>query len=151
MVGLQEELDWQALAKFGLAPASLVIGTVVPEVNRGERAFEIALAQSVASGRALSTWFERHGISPIVEVPARWPTPYQDVVRKRIELLAADVDVGFVERPEHKRRWAGPSWNERQRDALVRLVLTSLDAPELWRDLRPMSTSELTDALRQSP
>jgi len=39
----------------------------------GERAFEIVLARALAAGEAESKWFERHGSTPITDIPAHWP------------------------------------------------------------------------------
>ncbi len=54
---------------------------------KGERAFEIALARKMASGETDSTWFERHGSTPITELPAHWPDWY-----RRAGRAAARVD-----------------------------------------------------------
>jgi hypothetical protein len=45
----------------------------VPEVNLGERAFEILMARQMAAGELTTTWFERHRSKPTTEIPAHWP------------------------------------------------------------------------------
>ncbi len=152
MVSLQEELDWQVLAAYDLvAEDPYVLGENAPPIALGERAFEIVLARRVAAGDTETTWFERHGSAPITEIPAGWPDDYRDVVQRRIELIESDPDVGLIERPEHKRRWNRAPWDERQRDALTNLVLDALEEKDLWSDLRPRSTNELTDWVRRKP
>jgi hypothetical protein len=152
MISLQEELDWQVLAAYGLVPAMLpVLDNSAPPIALGERAFEILLARHVATGTAETMWFERHGSTPITEVPADWPAEYREVVERRIALIESDPDIGLIERPEHKRRWNRALWEDRQREALITMVLDVLGDRELWSDLRPRSTAELTDVLRTKP
>ena len=43
----------------------------------GERAFEIVLARQMAAGELETAWFERHGSTPITELPAHWPADYR--------------------------------------------------------------------------
>ena len=40
-----------------------------PGLKLGERPFEIALARQVAAGEEQTSWFERHGSTPITEIP----------------------------------------------------------------------------------
>lgn len=152
MVSLQEELDWQVLSAYGLVADHFpVLGVSAPPITLGQRAFEILLARRVAAGEAETTWFQRHGSTPITKIPADWPDDYRDVVERRIELIESDPDVGLIERPEHKRRWNRASWEARQRDALTTMVLDALEDRELWSDPRARSTVELTDVLRTQP
>jgi hypothetical protein len=149
MISLQEELDWQVLAAYGLAPDDLpILGKDAPPVALGQRAFEIVLARQVAAGETETTWFARHGSTPITEVPADWPAEYRDLVQQRIALIESDADIGLIERPEHKRRWAGKSWEERQTEALRTLVLDALEAPAIWQAGELRSAAQLTDILR---
>lgn len=152
MISLQEELDWEALAAYGLVSNDQpVLGVEAPPIQLGQRAFEIVLARQLAVGEAETTWFDRHDSSPITEVPADWPAEYRDLVERRVAIIESDADVRLVECPEHKRRWNRASWDGRQREALTGLVLDALEDPELWTGLRPMSTAELTDVLRTEP
>ncbi|MDA0169810.1 BREX-2 system adenine-specific DNA-methyltransferase PglX [Solirubrobacter taibaiensis] len=152
LVSLQEELDWQVLAAYGLVPDDLpVFGEDAPPIKLGQRAFEVVLARQVARGETETTWFERHGSTPITNVPSHWPHEYRALVEQRIALIESDPDVGMIERPEHKRRWSRASWEGRVRDALTMLVLDALESPKIWEDLQPRSTAELTDHLRRTP
>jgi hypothetical protein len=149
MISLQEELDWEMLAAYGLVSDDFpILREQAPPIQLGQRAFEIVLARQLASGETTTTWFDRHGAIPTTEVPADWPTEYRVLVERRIALIESDPDVRLVERPEHKRRWNRVAWGERQREALTTLVLDALEARQIWSDLRPFSTAELTDALR---
>jgi hypothetical protein len=152
LISLQEELDWQALAAYGLVSDDLAgLGVDAPPIALGQRAFEIVLARQVAAGETETTWFERHGSRCTTEVPTEWPAEYQDLVRQRISVIQSDPDVGLIERPEHKRRWNRASWTERRDDAVATVVLDSLDDRDLWADGGPRSTNELTDELRRRP
>lgn len=97
MIAQQEELDWHCYRLYDLLPA--VSDTLdlefdsPPEVALGERAFEIALARRMASGAEKSAWFERHGSTPVTEIPSHWPEDYRRVVQRRIDLIASDRDI----------------------------------------------------------
>ena len=151
MITLQEELDWQTLAGYGLAPADVVVGEDAPSIRLGERAFEIVLARQAAAGEAETTWFERHGSQAITELPTDWPSHYREVVEQRIQLINTDPDIGLIERPEHKRRWNWAPWADRQRTAVAKFVLDRLEDRALWTNLRLLSTAELTDLIRADP
>jgi hypothetical protein len=152
MVSLQEELDWQVLAAFGLVPQDVTTdGLDVPLIAHGQRAFEIALSRQAAAGKVQTTWFERHGSTPITELPALWSDEYRDLVVRRIELIENDPNVGLIERPEHKRRWARSPWPDRQRRALTAWVLDALEAADVWSAVTLRSTAQLADVVRRDP
>jgi hypothetical protein len=51
MITLQEELDWECYQLYGLTEAKLVLPPdQVPDIQLGERAFEIVMARKMASG-----------------------------------------------------------------------------------------------------
>jgi hypothetical protein len=111
MVALQEELDWASYRSYGLLEDDLTApGGDVPFVRPGERAFEFVLARRVAAGGDETTWFERHGTEPTVELPADWPEPYRKLVQRRMDTIEANGAIGLIERPEYKRRWQWESW-----------------------------------------
>jgi hypothetical protein len=133
MVGAQDELDWQCYGLYGLLPAGTETSEVEYqepiEVALGERAFEIALARQVAAGRVQTVWFERHGSTPITDIPAHWPEGYRRVVARRIELIEQNKSIGLIERPEFKRRWNSPKWADLEQAALRDWLLARLEAP----------------------
>jgi hypothetical protein len=156
MIAGQEELDWRCYHLYGLLPAGVggdeVENSAALEVALGERAFEIVLARRMAAGREQTTWFERHGATPITEVPAHWPEAYRRVVQRRIELIESDKNLGLIERPEYKRRWNSPAWQALEQAALREGLLDRLEAPALWpasADQPPQLTSvrKLADAV----
>lgn len=157
MIAQQEELDWQCYRLYGLLPAGLAVNELewsgAPvEVALGERAFEIVLARRIAAGREQTTWFERHGSTPITDIPAHWPEDYRSVVQRRIKLIERDKSIGLVERPEFKRRWNTPAWADQEQAALRDWLLARLESPALWPasvDQPPQltSTSRLADAV----
>jgi hypothetical protein len=110
MVALQEELDWACYHLYGLIDEELTFpADQLPELAKGERAFEITLARRIAAGEATSTWFDRHGSTPCPELPDHWPGGYRQLVDRRLALIDADRAIGLLERPEYKRRW---NWAE---------------------------------------
>lgn len=158
MIAIQEEIDWRCYRLYRLLPGEVRIGEVEKpveleiQVAPGERAFEIALARRLAAGIETSTWFERHGSSPITEIPAHWPDAYRQVVQRRIDLIESDKSIGLIERPEFKRRWNSPKWEDLERSALRNWLLDRLEAPQLWAcsaDQPPQltSTRRLADAV----
>ena len=136
MIATQEELDWHCYRLYGLLPTNLTVDEVeyqAPvEIELGERAFEIVLARRIAVGLDQTTWFERHGSTPITEIPAHWPEDYRRVVARRIELIESDKSIGLIERPEFKRRWNTPDWHDQEQAALRDWLLGRLEAPALW-------------------
>lgn len=153
MIAAQEELDWQCYGLYGLLPdgttAADLASAEPPELALGQRAFEIVLARRIAAGDETTTWFERHGSSPNTEMPAHWPADYRAVVKRRIALIESDRNIGLIERPEFKRRWNTPAWDDLEKAALRDWLLDRLEQPAFW----PASADEppqLTTASRLS-
>ncbi|MEU1691272.1 BREX-2 system adenine-specific DNA-methyltransferase PglX [Streptomyces hirsutus] len=163
MIALQEELDWTVYGAYELLSADEVARTTlakapadlteadVPELALGQRAFEIVLARSGAE----TAWFERHGSTPVTEIPAHWPEAYRKVVQARIDLIEANKDIRLIERPEYKRRWSTEPWEKREAAALRNWLLDAAEREELWfeeRDgftvPRPLTVNQLADELR---
>ncbi|MFD3910754.1 BREX-2 system adenine-specific DNA-methyltransferase PglX [Streptomyces sp. NPDC058603] len=143
MVALQEELDWTVYGHYDLLTSAeveqvtLSNSSAVPEVALGERAFEIVLARLVATGKTDTVWFDRHGVSPIVEIPSHWPDEYRAVVQARIAIITSrSKDIGLIERPECKRRWSAEPWEKKERVALRTWLLDRCESDELWYELR---------------
>ncbi|MBC7213750.1 MAG: BREX-2 system adenine-specific DNA-methyltransferase PglX [Burkholderiaceae bacterium] len=157
MIACQEELDWHCYRLYGLlpegvAPSELEWSGASVEVGLGERAFEIVLARRMAAGRETTTWFERHGSTPVTEIPAHWPQAYRQVVQRRIDLIERDKSIRLIERPEFKRRWNTPGWDEMEQQALRDWLLARLEEPALWpagaeQPAQLTSTSRLAEAV----
>jgi hypothetical protein len=127
MIALQEELDWRCYRLYGLLDTPLETNRP-PEIALGERAFEILMARRMAAGALETAWFTRHGSAPITEIPAHWPEDYRTLVEQRIALIESDRNIGFIERPEYKRRWSWTPWEEQERDALRGWLLERIEA-----------------------
>ncbi|WP_406045523.1 BREX-2 system adenine-specific DNA-methyltransferase PglX [Micromonospora sp. NBC_00898] len=157
MIALQEELDWQVYSLYGLLDEELTVPAgSVPELRLGERAFEIVLARKVAAGEAETQWFARHGSTPITELPAHWSDEYRSMVERRIAVIVGNRNIGLIERPECKRRWASEGWDAMQAKALRDWLLDRCEARELWyqhvdglEQPRPLTTAQLADELRR--
>jgi hypothetical protein len=152
MIAWQEELDWNAYSLFKIVEEKYCYYKEPPDVNLGERAFEIALAQDCAAGKSTTTWFERHRSQPITSVPTRWPAEYRVLVERRIAAIRQSRDLALIERPECKRRWVSEDWSAQEKTAVEQWILKRLEAADLWqRDAHPApqlrSARELVDAL----
>jgi len=150
MFAAQEELDWRCYQLYGLTQTELTHARP-PEIAFGERAFEIVLARRMAAGTEQATWFERHGSTPITEIPAHWPEDYRRVVQRRIDLIDSDRNIGLIERPEYKRRWNSPSWESLEQAALRDWLLARLEAAQkvgAGDTASLSSTNKLADRMR---
>lgn len=150
LVSMQEELDWEVYELFGVVDDDLTYsGADLPRVRLGERAFEISLARRVAAGEEKTGWFERHGSTPITEIPERWPDDYRALVGRRIELIESDRRIGLLERPEHKRRWLVEPREKQEERALRGWLLDRLEHRHFWFDSHgrptPQSVATLAD------
>src|SRR5205823_3168009 len=102
--------------------------------------------------------------TPATDLPGDWPEEYKQVVRRRIQIIETDRNIGLIERPEHKRRWNTESWAEMQERALRSWLLDRLEGWPLaeseggprsliWGEHEPrlISVAQLADRLRQDP
>lgn len=158
MVAWQEELDWNAYGLYGVLPSDVDVDGLrhsePPEVDRGERAFEIVLARRVASGQLRTRWFEWLGVRPVTEIPTRWPARYREVVQRRIDLIECHRDVALIESMACKRRWEWPLWEQLEHDALRASLLERLEAQALWlssveRPPQVVTVNRLADVVRE--
>ncbi|WP_168702341.1 BREX-2 system adenine-specific DNA-methyltransferase PglX [Gordonia paraffinivorans] len=149
MIATQEDLDWEVYHLYGLTDSNLNLpdGASSPGLALGERAFEIALARRIKAGDAETEWFNRHGSTPITEIPSQWPAEYRDVVQRRLDEIETNPYIRLLERPEYKRRWAGESWDTKLQRALRDWLLDRLENPQLWANQQglpqPRSVGEL--------
>jgi hypothetical protein len=152
MIALQEELDWQVYYLYGLLDEDISLPPEdVPPLKLGERPFEIVMAQQMAAGELETTWFERHGSTPITELPANWSERFRRAVERRLEIIATNRDIALIEQPEYKRRWNLPKWEDLERKALEDWLLDRMESAALWADPELKSCSRLADLLRRDP
>ena len=116
-----------------------------PPLTLGERAFEIVMARRMAAGEFETTWFTRHGSTPITELPAHWPDDYRALVERRIKLIHSDRFIGLLEKPEYKRRWNVEPWRDQEQRALRNWLLDRLESPAYWPELRPATVRTLAE------
>lgn len=152
MIFAHEELDWEVYRLYGLIDADLTYsGSDSREIALGQRAFEVALARRVEESIEETAWFERHGSTPITELPGFWPDDYKAIVKRRLNLIDTDPAIRLLEKPEFKRRWATTPWDVRRTEALQAAILDRLEDPTLWQDPQgpiTRSVAELADLLR---
>ena len=150
MIALQEELDWRCYRLYGVTGDDLCTPRGdAPAIRLGERAFEIVLARRIAEGEVETKWFERHGSTPITEIPEHWPVAYHDLIRRRIEAIESNASVALIEQPEYKRRWNDEPWEAQQERALCGWLLDRLETPSLWSEPRLTTTATLADRMRE--
>jgi hypothetical protein len=135
MVALQEELDWLCYRLYGLMESAETPDGGYdepyldpPGLRLGERAFEIAMARQVAAGELQTSWFERHGATPITEIPEHWPDSYRTLVARRVNDFRDNPNIALIERPEYKRRWLREPWNDQVARALRSWLLDRLES-----------------------
>ena len=174
LIAGQECLDWHCYGLYGLIDDDLLRQVHCPEIEvnqsvaLGQRAFEIVLARKMTSGEAQSTWFERHGSTPITELPAHWSDDYKQLVERRIELIESDPNIRLIEQPEYKRRWNTEPWESQLERALREWLLLRLEtyfdfdgrmteAAEVGKRRAPLgevamySVTQFADAARRDP
>ncbi|MEN9840717.1 MAG: hypothetical protein RL376_517, partial [Verrucomicrobiota bacterium] len=134
LIAWQEELDWQIYEAFNLIEASDRVSQPDGQVEippggleLGQRAFEIVLARRMVAGEVQTTWFERHGSTPITEIPLKWPTAYRELVERRIQKITDDANIRLIEQPEYKRRWNTEPWDEQFKTAARDWLLARLE------------------------
>ncbi|MEV6437654.1 BREX-2 system adenine-specific DNA-methyltransferase PglX [Streptomyces anulatus] len=177
MILLQEELDWYVYGSYGLLSPAEVARTTLPwdpaaelakladltvaptgapaDLALGQRAFEIALARRVRAESDETAWFERHGSTPMYEIPDTWPETYKKIVQARLDLIEANKDIRLLERPEYKRRWQLTEWSKREATAVRSWLLDAAEREDLWYEERngydaprALTVNQLADALR---
>ena len=126
MIAAQEDLDWECYRLYGLIADDLTLREP-PPLKLGQRAFEIVLARKMEAGETQTTWFERHGSTPITELPSEWPDDYRQLVERRIALIESDPNIRLIEQPEYKRRWNTEPWESQLERALREWLLNRLE------------------------
>ena len=163
MIALQEELDWQCYNFYKITTEELWLSNPddVPRIKLGERAFEIIMARKMAAGELETAWIDRHGSTPVTEIPSHWPRAFRELVKNRIRLIESDKNIRLIEQPEYKRRWAVAPWDKQVQNALEQWLLNRLEYTLSGRDLMAetepqpaskepqlMSCAKLADMLR---
>jgi hypothetical protein len=156
MIALQEELDWHCYQLYGLIPDDLRYdGNDLPGLVLGQRAFEIVMARRMATGELNTTWFERHGSTPITEIPAHWPFAFRTLVERRIKLIETNKDIALIEKPEYKRRWNMEPWHDQEHRALKNWLLDRLESEKCRKGTKEhpelTTTAQMADSARADP
>ena len=151
MTTLQEDLDWECYRLYGVIDGDYRYKDNAgnrrepPALALGERAFEVFMARRMAAGELETTWFIRHGSTPITELPAHWPDDYRALVERRIELIHSNDFIGLIETPEYKRRWNVEPWRDEELRALRNWLLDRLESPSYWREPRLATVRTLAE------
>ncbi|NKS50181.1 BREX-2 system adenine-specific DNA-methyltransferase PglX [Rhodococcus hoagii] len=156
MIAEQEEIDWETYHSLGLIDDELFmpVGSA-PGISLGERAFEIALARSMAANETETEWFVRHGSNPITKVPSDWPDKYRQLIEKRLQVIECNPFIRLLERPEYKRRWATESLDVGLQRRLKDWLLSRLEDRSLWFTQQGtpqmLSVAELAGRVEKDP
>ena len=151
MIARQEELDWECYRLYEIVEDDCRYldeegnPQEPPDLSLGERAFGVYMGRRIAAGELETTWFARHGSTPISEFPDHWPTDYCALVERRIKLIESSRFIGLVERPEYKRRWNVEAWNEQERRAHRNWLLNRLESSDYWPDKRLVTVRVLAE------
>ena len=146
IIALQEELDWEYYRLYGLlADDHRYSGDDLPEILLGQRAFEIVMARQMDKGELQTSWFDRHGSTPITEIPTHWPAAYRTLVERRIKLIESHKEIGLIEKPEYKRRWNAEPWQVQEQRALKGWLLDRLESPSYWPGVDLQTKARLAD------
>jgi len=148
MIRVQEDLDWECYRRFELHDEEPISIDESFGLRLGERAFEIVMARKLAKGEITTTWFERHGSTPIAEIPEHWPPDYKSLVCRRIDLIEADIDLALLEQPDYKRRWNTELWEVQLECALREWLLLRI---ENYFDFDARMTDEADASNRRVP
>ncbi|MEW8051272.1 MAG: BREX-2 system adenine-specific DNA-methyltransferase PglX [Candidatus Thiodiazotropha sp.] len=146
MIALQEELDWLNYRLYEIEENDLSYLVKPPEIQLGERPFEIRLARRMVAGKTESTWFQRHNSRPVTEIPSHWPADYRVLVERRLQVMEENRWIKLVEQPEYKRRWNQESWEKRQERALKDWLLDHLE--KLFHASELLTCAQLADRTR---
>lgn len=144
MIAVQEELDWETYSLYEIIDEDLTYeGRTLPNVELGQRAFEIEIASRAEERHEEQQWFAKHGSIPTASIPVDWPADYKALVQRRIDVINSNPDVRLLERPEYKRRWATVPWHKQRDQALRGWLLDRLEDRSLWFDEqeRPIARS----------
>ena len=148
MISLQEELDWACLHEYGLTDEPLTVpdDAEPPPLALGE--LRPSRSSSPARSRSATPTppGRRHRSTPVTAIPTDWPDSTRDLVQRRIEMIESDRNVGLIERPEHKRRWAHEKWDKLEAEALRTWLCDRLEDRALWFE----GTGEATRAVARS-
>ena len=148
LVSEHEDHDWVVYRLYGFVDGCADQHTKSPPILPGQRAFEIVLARRMVAGESQSKWFERHGSTPITELPLDWPDEYKKLVERRIELIQNDPNIRLIEQPEYKRRWNSEPWESQLERALCEWLLLRL---ETYFDFDGRMTDSVVASNRSAP
>lgn len=154
LVAGQEELDWMLYFQFGLIDVMppLIQQDEPPTLELGHRPFEIVLSRRIDAGEETTTWYKRHEIERVSDLPAKYKEPYRNILEARIAAIERDEVLGILEQSVHKRRWQWPGWDEQVRDAAEAYIAKRLE--NVVRSAGPshsLTVSEMTDILGVDP
>jgi hypothetical protein len=163
MIASQEELDWRCYRLYGLCcrPTATVRPTSTTARGRARASAPSRSCWPAAwlRARRRPTWFERHGSTPITEIPSHWPEDYRQVVQRRIDLIERDRNIGLIERPSTSAAGTRRHGNRSGAGRAARLaagpagIASLLAAPGRRRHATPQltSTSRLADVAGATP
>jgi len=134
MTGLQEEVDWHCYQLYGLEVAGAAQsreGTDT-ELQPGQRPFEFRLVRDAAvqqegNERESLDWFQRHGWTDPKHTGEIDDAEVRSIVESRIDATEDSAVLASLERPEFKRRWYRPAFDEQETEACTSFLAGQLE------------------------
>lgn len=143
MVALQEELDWQVYAAFGLVtPSPPVEEAIGAGLHPEDRPVEQLLKRRIGDGEQ-SIFYAVHGDRGIPRQPLS--SRLVEVQSTRIAMINGNPALALLETPNHKRRWEVAPWDEQFARRLRSWLMDRLESTDYWPSLGTQSCARLAD------
>lgn len=140
MVALQEELDWLSYRLFGLDEAPDLVPpddvepcppTCLPwvlELANHDAEVRAAIGRGEGPGETPTAWFERHGWTPLTELPDTCSPALRARVDSRRAKIREVPELKLIEADPYKRRWYNPVYEAQETEALEAWLADKVEA-----------------------
>lgn len=162
MIALQEELDWQCYALYGLeigvplCPPEHIAPTIPTHLPwclrfaQRDAQYRTELAQGQTPSELPSDWFVRHGWEPVTQLPADLPETQRKLIQERIKRIEQNPALRLIESPNFKRRWYKPDYAAEEQEALSQWLAERIEQAAKER-AKPFSIEQMAAALQDDP
>jgi len=162
MVALQEELDWLCYELYGLDDGGkpVPVDQVEPlaptwlpwALNLAARDADIraTLGRGEDPEELPTVWFERHGWTPLTELPREAPKALRARTDSRRRRIAASPALTLIESPNFKRRWYRPDHAAEEKRALELWIAERVETAAKER-ARPFTLEQIVANVQDDP
>jgi hypothetical protein len=163
MVALQEELDWECYALYGIDEKAKgrepeqVVGLpaswrpVELRLAARDRETRAAIERGDETTEIPTLWFERHRWEPLVELPSTASASLRELTATRQARIEAVPELGLIEQSTYKRRWYRPDYDAEEQQALSLWLADRIEREFSGRGAKGNSIVHLTTALEGDP